>query len=336
MHTLRSICALGMAALAMPAFAAVDDAGQNWKLRRAGSDRVRFTLERSRAGSRWTNSSDMTLDRFRNLSLSALDRGGDARFEFVQDAGRVICTGRFSGGQGSGTWTFARDPEFAGELRRLGFGDLDEEQQLSAMMHGLTAELARSVRDAGIEASFKELIEMRIHGVKPEFLRQLQASGYKLPARDVIEMRIHGVTPEFVRDVKAAGYEISGRQIAELRIHGVTSEYLRALQSYGVRPRPEDLVRYRIHGVTPEYLKALHDTGQSSLTVDEVVNLRIHGVSPEFLREANELGYRFTPREFTELRIHGVSGEYLRKLRDAGMKNLTAQQIAKLKMNGVY
>jgi len=55
----------------------------------------------------------------------------------------------------------------------------------------------------------------------------------------------------------------------------------------------------------------------------------------EFIRTAKELGYRFTAPEFTEMRNHGVDGAYLRRLRDSGMRNLSAPQIAKLKMHGV-
>jgi hypothetical protein len=36
-----------------------------------------------------------------------------------------------------------------------------------------------------------------------------------------------------------------------------------------------------------------------------------------------------------ELRIHGVNGDYLRKLQQNGMKNLSAEQIAKLRIHGV-
>jgi hypothetical protein len=35
------------------------------------------------------------------------------------------------------------------------------------------------------------------------------------------------------------------------------------------------------------------------------------------------------------LRIHGVDGSYLKRLRDAGMRNLNAEQIAKLRIHGV-
>ena len=328
--------ATAVALLSVCAFAA-DEWEQRWTMKRSDSaERVRFSIERVRSGSRWMNSTDVPLSRFRSFSPDMFDRGGDARFEYVQDAGRLLCTGRFSWGSGSGTWVFTPNWAFVSELRHMGFGDADEEQLLSLFMHDLTLDYARGVHEAGLKPSVKELIEMRNHGVKVDFLRELKANGYNLPVRDVIEMRVHGVTPELIRALKQAGYDLSGRQITQLRIHGVSPEYLRDLRDLGLRPAESDLVQLRIHGVQPDYLKGLKDAGYSGLAVQDILSLRNHGVSTEFVRDAKELGYSFTPRELTDLRIHGVDGSYLRKLKDAGMKNLNASQIAKLRIHGVY
>jgi hypothetical protein len=35
------------------------------------------------------------------------------------------------------------------------------------------------------------------------------------------------------------------------------------------------------------------------------------------------------------MRIHGVDGPYLKRLRDAGMRDLSAEQIEKLRIHGV-
>jgi hypothetical protein len=79
----------------------------------------------------------------------------------------------------------------------------------------------------------------------------------------------------------------------------------------------------------------MKDAGYGNLSADEMVQLRIHGVQTAFAKDARELGYGFTPEDLVQLLIHGVDGAYLRKIRDAGMRNLNAEQIAKLKMHGV-
>ena len=319
-------------------FAGAADYSQTWRMKRSRSaDHVHFTIERSRAGSQWTNSTDVPLSRFRRLSLETFDRGGDARFEYVHDAGRLLCTGGFSWGRGSGTWTFEPNAAYVSELQRLGYAGLYDEQILSLFMHDVGLDFARGVRNAGLQASVSDLVQMRIHGVRTEFIQDLKASGYDLPVRDIVQMRIHGVTSELIAELKRAGYSgLPGSQIVQLRIHGVSPQYVRELQSYGLRPPAADLVQLKIHGVSPEYLKGATDAGYANLSVRELIDMRNHGVQPELMRAAKDLGYQFTIRELIDLRVHGVDAAYLRRIRDAGMKNLTASQIQKLKVHGVY
>lgn len=252
---------------------------QEWKLKRSGSaDKVHFTIERTRTGGRWSHSSDVPLDRFRGLSLDRLERSGPAKFEYVHDAGRIFCEGNFSWGRGSGTFTFMPDAAFAQELKRLGYEPPDDEQLFSMLMANVTLEFARGVKEAGLDASTRQLVELRIHGVRTDFLRDLKSFGYNLPPREVIELRIHGVTSEFLRDLKQAGYDLSAKQITELRIHGVHPEFIRDTKDMGYNFTPKELVELRIHGVNGPYLKKLRDSGMRNLNASQIVKLRIHGI----------------------------------------------------------
>jgi hypothetical protein len=340
--------------------------GSEWKLRYYASspDQLHFTVERYRADGHWTFNRDVPLSHFRGLSLDTLNHGGSAKFEYVQDAGRLVCRGGFSWSRGSGSFTFVPNPAFPVELAKLGYDAPNEDQLFSMLIQDVGLEFARVVRDAGLNASTNQLVELRIHGVTPdyiretqragyrnfrakdyvdikihgvpsEFLRELREAGYDLSAQQVIELRIHGVNSEFMDDLKQAGYELSPAQITELKIHGVDSRFIRDLKSDGLQPKASDLVQFKIHGVTPEFLKELKEAGYGSLSEDQIAQLKIHGVSTGFIRQAGDLGYHFSPQDLTELHIHGVDAEYLRRLRDSGMRHLDAQQIAKLKMHGV-
>lgn len=308
---MRTLAPVTLLTLCCSAAACAADFEQTWQLRRSrwtSDEKVHFTLERSRAGNHWKNSSDVPLDRFRNLSLSALERGGDARFEYVHDAGSIICTGRFSWGSGSGQWTFKPNPSYVSELQRLGYAGLYDEQILSLFLHNVTLDYARGMRDAGLQPSLDDLRSLRVHGVQVDFVRALRTNGFSYPARDIVQLRIHGVTAELMEELKGAGYgDIFASDAVQLRIHGVSPQYVRELRSSGLRPPAKD-----------------------------VVQLRIHGVPIEFMHTARDLGYQFTIRELIDLRTHGVDGGYLRKLRDAGMKNLTASQIQRLRIHGVF
>ena len=279
-----------------------------WRMRRSDdSGKVHFSLERTRPGSRWSHSSDVPVANFEGLSLDALSKGGPAKFQFVHDAATLACEGHFTNGRGIGTFQLVPNPRFSAELQRLGYEAPADDQLFSMVMSDVSLEFARGVKDAGLQATTKQLVELRIHGVTTDYIQRMQASGYpSLTARDFVEMKIHGVTPELVAELKRAGYDVPAKKVVEMKIHGVTPEYIAELNTYGLKP------------------------GAS-----EIVEMRIHGVKPEFLRDAKELGYSFTSKELTQMRIHGVDGSYLRKLRDSGFKDLTADKIVKLRIHGI-
>jgi len=336
-HKSLSVLILGGAALLAALMAPGQDGRQEWRMSPAGrGDRVHFTIEHWKGGSHSSTSTDVQLDRFRGFNPSLFDHAGDAQFEYVHDAGRLVCKGHFSFGRGAGNFTFTPDPSFVAALQKLGYDAPREEQLFTMMMVDVGLDFARTVSEAGLHATTDQLIELRIHGVNAEYIRETQRAGYtKLSANDYVQMKIHGVQPSFLRDLKAAGYELDSRQVVELRIHGVSSEFLRDLKDYGLQPRAADMVQMKIHGVSADYLKGLKDAGYGDLSTDQIVQLRIHGVSTDFVQDAKSLGYNFSAQDTVELRIHGVDSAYLRRLRDSGMRNLSAAQIVKLRIHGV-
>ena len=350
-------------------FAVVMAIGQEsrkeWVLKPSDApDMLQFTIRRFKPGSTWSNSNMAPRSRFQGLSIDTLEHGGKANFDYVMDAGTLRCSGRFTWSRGSGDYTFVPNPQFVSELRKLGYDAPDEEQQFAMLMSNVSLDFARGVKDAGLQASTQELIDLRNHGVnldyirethdagyrnlyardyiqlrdhgvRTDYLRDLKTYGFNLSVHEIVQLRDHGVPSEFIRDLKAGGYDVTADRITELRDHGVSSEYMRELKDYGLKPAANELVQLRDHGVTPEYLKGLKDAGYGSLRADDIVRLRDHGVDTNFAREATAMGYDFTPEQMTHLRNCGVNARYLQTLRDAGMRNLTAEQIAKLKMHGV-
>lgn len=335
--SLLLIITAGVVLLVVVLAASGQASGQEWRLERSDTPgQVHFTVERWKPGSHWSSGHDVPRANFQGLSTGTLENGGPAKFEYVQDAGHLVCEGRFASGYGKGTFTFIPNPEFPAELKKLGYDPPDEEQQFSMALIGVSLEFARGVHDAALHATTRQLVDLRIHGVTLDYIRETARAGYRnLSAQEYIDLRIHGVDTEFIRYLKAAGYDLPASQLIELRIHGVDTAYVLDLKSYGLQPPAADLVQLRIHGVSPDYLKGLKDAGYGVLTVGEITDLRIHGVDTKFINESKSLGYNFTPRELTDLRIHGVDGAYLRRLRDSGLRNLNAAQIEKLRIHGV-
>ena len=265
---------------------------------------VYFEVERHQPGSHSSHSSDVPLSAFRGLNPG---QSGPAKFEYAADAGTFACQGRFSFGAGSGTYTFQPNPRFAAAMRELGYDSPRDDQVFTMALLQISLDFARGIREAGLRASTGQLVELRIHGVSLPYIRETQNAGYRsLTPQDYVDMKIHGVSTEFLRALKHAGYELASSQVVELEIHGVGTEYMRDLDIYGLKPRADDLVQ-----------------------------MKIHGIQPEFIREARDLGYNFTAGELIDLKIHGVNEAYLRNLKASGMRNLSAEQITRLKIHGV-
>ena len=291
-----------------------------WKLQHSGMPgAVQFTVNRSRPGRTWTNSNTVPLSSFQGFSVDMLDHGGPARFEYVHDAGKLVCEGHFAWGRGLGSYTFTANPEFVASLRQLGYGALDADDGFQMMMADVSLDFVKSVSEAGIHASTRQLIDLRTrgvnsnfiretyhagyrnlsaqdymdlrsHGVDGRFLRDLRDYGYDLRSDEIVNLRVHGVRADFMADLKRAGYDLTASEISELGMRGVNSAFLRDLRMYGLRPAASDLVQFRMRGVSADYLKDLADAGYGSLTADEVTDLRSHGVPARFRAPGEEPG----------------------------------------------
>jgi hypothetical protein len=321
-------------AVVLAALLAGQEARNEWKLTRSNSpDMVHFRIDHSSKGNTWSQSTDVPVANFRGLNPN---QSGPAKFEYVEDAGSLLCQGRFSFGAGSGSYLFQPNPRFVAGLTDLGYEAPTEAQAFSMLLMHVTLDFARGVRDAGLRASTAQLVDLRAHGVNLPYIRETQNAGYTtFNPGDFTQMKDHGVSTDLLRALKHAGYELPAHQITELKDHGVSAEYIRDLNIYGLRPRAADITRMKDHGVSPEFLKSLKDAGYGDLSGDQITEIKNNGLDPKFIMEAKDLGYNFTSRELIELKNHGVGAAYLRHLRESGMRDLSVQQITKLKDHGV-
>jgi hypothetical protein len=267
--------ALLLAALMLPG----QDGRQDWTLSRNHGSTVRFQIERWKPNSHTTISSDVPLDRFHGLSPESFGRSGPVQFEYVQDAGRLLCEGRLSFGRGSGKFTFVPNPEFTGALTRLGYDAPRDEQLFDMLLHGISVEFARAAKDADLHASLQQLIELRIHGIDAAYIKDVHDAGFQAAnPHDLVQLKIHGVSAPFLAGLTAAGYDIPVDRVVQLRIHGVEPAFLRDAKSLGYDFSTQELVSLKIHGVDGRYLRRLHDSGMKNLNAEQIQKLKIHGI----------------------------------------------------------
>ena len=128
-------------------------------------------------------------------------------------------------------------PEYIREMRAAG-NDLSLDEYIQSRIFQITPEFAAEMGRAGYtNLDHDMLVQFRIHGVTPAFVREIRQLGYsRVPAEDLVAMRIHGVTPEFIRRVEAAGYrKVPVEKLVQMRIFNIEPEMVKALDQ-GDRP----------------------------------------------------------------------------------------------------
>jgi hypothetical protein len=190
---------------------------------------VQLTIRRSEGNSNMSSSSPVPLSQLRGLTRAQLDSPGvTLRFELVRDAGTFSFEGYVQRGGGGGAFTFSPNPNFAGEMRSLGFPITSGEQQFVMAVHDASTAYVRDLQALGVRpASTDQLVTMRIHNVATEYVKDLRALGYtNLNPDQLVTMRIHNVTAEFARELNGLGYNsVPPDQLVTMRIHGATTEF---------------------------------------------------------------------------------------------------------------
>jgi hypothetical protein len=247
---------------------------------------VELTLRRSETHGHWSSSESLPLAELRGLGAEQLDAASaDVRFDWVRDAGTFACQGRFETGVGAGHFTFAANREYVADMKRRGFGEIDDDKALSLALHDVSRAFVDELGRLGYaKVSLDELVSLRIHGATAEFVRGLQGLGYKgLPVDQLVSLRIHGASLDYVREMQALGFAgLPVDRLVSFRIHGVSPEYVRAFRQLGYEQLTADqLVSMRIHGVSPEFVKRVQGRSGRGVSVDQLVSMRIHGQSED-------------------------------------------------------
>ena len=307
----------------------------------SGDVQVELRYSRHTATSNWnTNQSwDAPMAALQGLTPAVLDSSGShGQFRLVRDAGTFVCDGWFSGGKGSGTFTFEANPQFVAELHKRGVtGDVSEEQQFRMAMANTSLELVDTLKAAKYEFDAEDLIRVSNHGVTLAYIKEINALGYHPSTLGgLVRMRDHGVTADYVKAIQASGLkDLSEEQVVRLRDHGVSADYIHELSVYGITDlSAEQLTRLRDHGVTPDFISAVRKAGYNA-SPEELTKLRDHGVSADFVAAVKKAGLDASASDLARLRDHGVSADFIADVRAAGFNDLSVNDLTRLRDHGV-
>ncbi|HEX6903803.1 MAG TPA: M56 family metallopeptidase [Thermoanaerobaculia bacterium] len=273
-----------------------------WTLEKKTGDLFKIKMEMKWPGSHWVTNTEVHANELKGLAT-----GSNVRFEMPRDPGTFHFQGSFDGEDGKGTFTFQGNPEYARQMRSLGY-EVSDSKLLELYVHDISLEFARAMTALG-KISIDKLVELRIHNVSPEYIREMAGLGYRgLSADKLVEFKIHGVSPALVRALVDSGYaDLPPDRVVEFKIHGVTPDYIRGLAKAGYRDvEPERLVEMKIHGITPAYVQGVVDAGYRNLPPSRLVEFKIHGIDGKFIRDAANRGYKnLTPGELVDLKLMG-------------------------------
>lgn len=234
----------------------------------------------------------------------------------------------------------ASSKSFIGDLAGAGYPNLTADQLIAFKIHGVTAEYIAQLRAAGMaRLTPDELVAFRIHIADPKRIMELKSAGFPQPTPDqVVAIQIHGVTPEFAKQMKSLGFgEVSVDQLIAMKIHNVTPEFGAEIKSLGLAGMTiEQLIAFRIHGVEAAKLREMQSLGLGTPTADQAVALRIHNVTPEFVRGLKDAGLtKLGYDDAVAARIHGITADFIQEALKHGFKNLTLDQLIRLKQIGI-
>jgi hypothetical protein len=230
------------------------------------------------------------------------------------------------------------DPAFIRAMGPQFKGDRSAQNLILLHDHGVSAEFARSLREAGVSPSTEDMIQLHDHGVDAHMVRAAKDLGLEITPGAVIKLHDHGVEPQYARSMQGALHSkptVDG--LIELHDHGVSAEFAQQISDSGFGPcDPRQLIQLHEHGVSPELATQVARSHRSGLSVEDLVRLHDHGVDAGFLRSFDEVGYSNTSvDELIELHDHGVTADYAHHLQTEGFGVLPVGKLIQMKDHGV-
>lgn len=220
-------------------------------------------------------------------------------------------------------------------LKAAGLENLSVDDVISLKIQGVTPEYVKSMKELGMRLDADDLVGMKIQNVTPEYVREMRAAtGQKLEMDDLVGMKIQGVTPEYVKQVKEMGLKVDADELVGMKIQGITPEYVREMKQLGLNADGDELMGMKIQGVTPEYVRSINALGLHP-SADELIGMKVQGIDAEYLKQMQAAGFRLDVDEAIGAKVMGVTAEFIEKARSHGFKDLSMEQLIRLKQSGV-
>jgi beta-lactamase regulating signal transducer with metallopeptidase domain len=225
-------------------------------------------------------------------------------------------------------------PEYVRLMKELGIAPQCD-QLIGMKVQGITPTYVREMREVvGQNLGGDELIGLKVQGVTSEYVKQMKDLGLKVDADEIIGLKVQGVTPAYIQELRGLGLKADGDGVIGMKVQGITPEYVKSMQALGLKPDVDELVGMKVQGITPGYVKSMQELGLKP-TVDELIGMKVQGIQASYLKEMQAAGFKMDIDDAIGAKVQGVTPEFISKARSYGFKDLTLQQIIRLKQSGV-
>jgi len=263
-----------------------------------GRSDVRFSLRRGDTPNHGVMSSSFAPNDLSGLDIAALRQPGQhpLRFAYVQDAGRIDCTGSGGNSVASGQCMFMQSPAFADYLAGQGIGRPSFEQAYDLTITGATRDLVEALTQYRYpKPNIEKLTELAAVGVKGSYIAGLASRGFMPRTLDELtQFAALDVTPEYIDALARAGYRgLSGEEITELKAVGADPAFIASLANAGYRNLSVDqLEQMAALEISPSFISSFARIGYANLPVDTLVELKALDITPEYVRSLQSHGLR--------------------------------------------
>jgi beta-lactamase regulating signal transducer with metallopeptidase domain len=221
------------------------------------------------------------------------------------------------------------------QMKAAGLETLSADELVGLKVQGITPDYVRAMKELSIPAKADDLIGMKVQGITPEYVREMRGvTGQQLGGDQLIGLKVQGVTAEYVKQLKELGLKTDADDVIGMKVQGVTPAYVRELRGMGLKADSDEIIGMKVQGITPEYVKSMQELGLKP-SADELVGMKVQGINAAYLKEMQAAGFKLDIDDAIGAKVQGVTPAFIAKAKSYGFKDLTLEQIIRLKQSGV-